>query len=140
MKSHDIDLSRYDQEILSDALDRVEAAAEVLRDKAKSNLRSKLKGTWTEHGPYKTGKYGGKLWTERIKGEMVETIRVVRSKSPRVKNILVIAGTWKTWWATQLEYGRGQWRGGHRAYMRPAIKETESTMKTILESGSGATK
>ena len=135
-KSHiDIDLSKYDSQHYAVAMDRMEAAANVLRDEAKRILKSKLKGNWQEHPPYK----GMPIWTERTKGAMVETIRVVRSKNPASKNVLVIAGTFKTWWAVQLEYGRGQWRGGARSFMRPAIKNTQSKITAILEGGSGQT-
>lgn len=135
-KAFAIDLSKYDSEFFDAALNRIEAAANVIRDDAKRILKGKLKGDWQEHGPYK----GGPIWTERTKGAMVETIRVVRSKNPAVKNILVIAGTYKTWWALQMEYGRGQWRGGARSFMRPALKNTESRVTAVLEGGHGEAK
>jgi len=135
-KSIDIDLSKYDLEFFAAALDRVEAAANVIRDDAKVKLKAKLKGNWQEHGPYR----GGPVWTAREKGAMVETIRTVRSKNPAVKNILLIAGNYKTWWAIQMEYGRGQWRGGARSFMRPALKGTEGRVTVILEGGHGGLK
>ena len=149
MKSLDIDLSKYDSEFFEVAMNRVEAAACVIRDDAKRILRGKLTGMttihrktslgftldiqipWKEHGPYK----GGAIWTERTKGAMVDTIRVTRSKNKKVKNVLVIAGNFKTWWAMQLEYGRGAWRGGAKSFMRPAMKGAESKIIGILEGG-----
>ena len=136
MAKLDIDLSKYDSEFFAAALDRVEAVANVIRDDARVKLKAKLKGNWQEHGPYK----GGAVWTERTKGAMVETIRVTRSKNPAIKNILLIAGNFKAWWAIQMEYGRGQWRGGARSFMRPAIKSTEGKVTAILEGGRGETK
>jgi len=131
MKSLDIDLSKYDSEFFEVAMNRVEAAARVIRDDAKRILQSKLKGNWQEHGPYK----GGAIWTERTKGAMVDTIRVTRSRNKKVKNVWVMAGNFKTWWARQLEYGRGGWRGGAKSFMRPAMKGAESKIIGILEGG-----
>jgi len=131
MAKIDIDLSQYDTIFFAEAMDRVEAAAIVIRDEAKRILKGKLKGNWQEHPPYK----GGSVWTEREKGAMVETIRAVRSRNEKIKNVYVIAGNYKTWWAVQLEYGRGQWRGGAKPFMRPAMKATETKVHAILEGG-----
>jgi hypothetical protein len=113
MAKFNLDLSKYDSEFLEAALDRVEKAANVIRDDAKPILRAKLKGNWTEHGPYRTGKNAGQIWTERYKQEMVKTIRTVRSRDKSKKNVFVMAGNYKTWWALQMEYGHGDWKGGN---------------------------
>ena len=47
----------------------------------------------------------------------------------------MIAGNYKTWWATQLEFGRGQWRGGKKSFMRPAVNKTKGQVTAILEGG-----
>ncbi len=140
----DCDLTRYDREFLRTAMNRVEKAADVIRDDAKRILKSKVTGMttihrksgdkvvpWTEHGPYP----GQPDWTERTKGAMVETIRTRRSYNPEVKNVWVMAGKEKTWWAVQLEYGHGQWRGGKKSFLRPAMKGAESKIAGIFEGG-----
>ena len=78
-KSHvDIDLSKYDTEFFSAAMDRVEMAGKIIRNEARRILSGKLKGNWQEHPPYK----GGPIWTEREKGAMVKTIRAVHNEPP----------------------------------------------------------
>lgn len=114
------------------SMDRLEKAADLIRDDMKSILKGKLKGRWTEHGPYK--KYG-QIWTERMKGAMVDTIRVVKKKDSGSRNIWIMAGTFKTWWATQMEYGNGDWIGGPRSFMRVALKKAPITCKGVLENG-----
>lgn len=145
MSRIDIDLSKYDSEFHEEAMKRLMGAARVIRDSARVILASKLKGNWQEHGRYKSyinsdGKLvpysgGGPSWTIREKGAMVKTIRAVRSNDKSVNNVLVIAGNFNTWWATQLEYGRGAWRGGAKSFMRPALKGANSRIIGILEGG-----
>ena len=129
MAKHNIDLSKYDSEFIGAAMKRVEASAKVIQAEAKTILSGKLKGDWKEHGPYKDGS----SWTARHHGDMIKTIRVVRKEGK--KNVLVIAGHYNTWWATQLEHGRGGWKGGAKPFMRPAMKNAEGAITTILEGG-----
>jgi hypothetical protein len=126
----ELNFKQYDLEIHKASMDRIEAAAAVIRDDARRILKSKLRGNVT-HPPYA----GGSPWTARTAGAMVETIRVVRSKDPAVRNVWVMAGTFLTWWAVQLEFGRGQWRGGAKPFLRPAMKGAEGNIKAILEGG-----
>ena len=158
-----LDLSKWDTEFFEDALNRVESAADVIRNSAKVKLKASIasaagsssairtyidkKGKkrktrpsqagerWEEHGPYATGNTAS--YTARYHQEMVNTIRTVRSKDPTVKNIWVIAGNKDSWWAKQLEYGRGDWKGGKKSFFRPAIKESESAIISICENGGG---
>lgn len=123
MSRIEIDLSKYDKQIMTAAMDRVEKAAKVIRDQAKRNC---VVGTISR--PAK-----GKFWTERSPGAMRDTIRVTRREGKN--NVLLIAGNKKTWWATQMEYGRGGWKGGPKPFMRPAISSTKSEVKSILENG-----
>lgn len=136
-----LDLSKYDSEFMSDALDRVESGACVIRDKARVNLKRSITAAggeyWREHGPYKTGKNAGQAWTQRYHGEMVNTIRATRSKNPFARNIFVMAGQYLAWWAVQLEYGNGNWKGGPKPFMRPALKESMGEVIAICESGGG---
>jgi hypothetical protein len=139
-----IDLSKYDSEFHEEAMQRLMAAADVVRDDAKRILAGKLKGDWKEHGPYKSYRskaegrrvpYSGSSWTARYKGAMVETIRTVRSKDLSKKNVWVMAGDFNTWWAVQLEFGRGAWKGGAKPFLRPALHGASSRIIGILENG-----
>ncbi len=123
MAQIDIDLTKYDVEFLKAAMSRVEKAAEAIRDAAKNKC---VVGTITR--PAK-----GAFWTERSPGAMKATIRVVRKEGKN--NVLIIAGNKKTWWATQMEYGRGAWKGGARPFMRPAIASTKGLVASIIEGG-----
>ncbi|HSW62169.1 MAG TPA: HK97-gp10 family putative phage morphogenesis protein [Dissulfurispiraceae bacterium] len=123
MSRINIDLTKYDAEFLKTAMSRVENAADVIRDAAKSRC---VVGAITR--PAK-----GQFWTERSPGAMKATIRVVRKEGKN--NVLVIAGNKKTWWATQMEYGRGGWKGGAKPFMRPAIAATKGKVSSIIEGG-----
>ena len=142
-----LDMSKWDAEFFHDALDRIESAADVIRDKAATRLKAAIasaKGIpkpsqagerWKEHGPYTNGNTAS--WTARHHKEMENTIRTVRSKDPTVKNIWVRAGAFDPWWAKQLEYGRGGWKGGAKPFFRPAMKESISEVVSICENGGG---
>lgn len=143
-----LDMSKYDAEFFHDALDRVESAADVIRDSARVKLKLAIasakggKGSlagerWREHGPYKTGKNAGAPWTERYHGELARTVRTTRSKDPTNKSIWVMAGQYKHWWAIQLEYGHGAWKGGAKPFFRPALRESMSSVIAICEGGGG---
>jgi hypothetical protein len=77
---------------------------------------------------------------ERDPGALVATIRVVRKKGDPTRNIWIMAGNYKTWWAVQTEYGRGGWKGGAKAFLRPAMAKAPATIKAILEGGHGETR
>lgn len=141
-----LDLSKWDTEFFHDALNRVESAADVIRNLARVKLKASIASArgkanslagerWKEHGPYATGNTAS--YTARYHKEMVNTIRTVRSKNPAVKNIWVMAGAYDPWWALQLEYGHGGWKGGKKSFFRPAIKESESEIISICENGGG---
>lgn len=127
----DFNFAQYDELIDKASLDRMEQAAAVIRDDARRILKSQLRGNVTRP-PYA----GGAPWTARTAGAMVETIRVVRKEGK--KNVWVMAGNYLTWWAVQLEFGRGQWRGGAKPYLRPAMKGAEGKIKGILEGTTNA--
>jgi len=125
----------FERECINASMDALEQAAKLIRDDAKRILRGKLKGNWSDRGPDK----GGEYWTERTKGAMVETIRVARKKGDPNRDVWIIAGNNKTWWAIQMEYGRGSWKGGARSFMRPAMAKAPAAIKAVLEGGSGQT-
>lgn len=125
--------TEFEAKCLNVGMDRLEAGAKIIRDDAKRILASKIKG------PPVTRPAKGPAWTERKPGSMIETIRVVRKKDPSVRNIWIMAGNRDVWWATQLEYGRGEWKGGPKPFLRPAMKGAASAIKAIMENGSGGT-
>jgi hypothetical protein len=121
----DFNLTKYDAEFLKTAMGRIEKAAEIVRDEAKRRCKV---GTLTR--PAK----GSAYWTERSPGAMRDTIRVVRKGGKN--NVRVYAGNRKTWWATQMEYSRGGWKGGPKPFLRPAIAAVKDTVKHTIEEGS----
>lgn len=135
MRFERFDLQKYDDEIIKSAMDRVEAGAEIVRDAAKRILFSKVQGRWKEHGPYKKRP---DYWTERTHGAMVKTIRTFRDD--KKKKVKILAGDKKTWWAKQLEYGNGEWKGGAKPFLRPALMQSEGQVEYVLESGAGQTR
>ena len=117
-------------------MERLEAAGKIVRDDAKRTLEPKLEGLWREHGPYKSGPYAGETWTARYKKKMLDTVRVVRKHGDtKSRNVWIMAGNYNTWWAIQMEYGRGGWKGGRRSFLRPALKGAAAAMKNVIENG-----
>lgn len=132
-------------------------AAKIIRDKAKENLRSKLTGmttitrkrggeisqkreAWKEHGIYQKGQYAGKYWTERHYKAMINTICVYpESPNTDYRTVRIYAGNSKTWWAKQLEFGRGDWHGGAKPFLRPAMQSSLMQIKAVIESGNAET-
>ena len=119
---------------------RLVASAEIVRMNAIYKLQGLIRGGWKEHEEYKTGGAAGKYWTVRHYREMVHTIRVVRKYGGTSRDVRIYAGNRKTWWALQMEYGHGQWKGGAKPFLRPAIRSSIPQIKVIIESGAGQTK
>ena len=138
-----LNFKQYDEIIKKSCLSRMHEAAKLLRDDMKKNCHRNYN---IKRPPYKTGPYAGRTWTSRVwptdMSIMAETIRVVEKKglglhqSPDVR---VYAGNWKTWWATQMEFGRGGWKGGAHPFMRPSVQKLQSQIKVVLESGNAET-
>lgn len=116
-------------------MDRLEAAGKIVQVDAKRILTGQLKGNWTEHGPYQSGANAGATWTARYKKKMVDTVRVTRKYGDTSRNIWIMAGNYDTWWAIQMEYGKGDWKGGKWSFLRPALKGAASAMKSVIENG-----
>lgn len=127
-------------ECVNVSMDRLEAAAHIIADDAKRILQSKIKGPPVKHPAYQRGPYRGAVWTERDPGALVATIRVVRKKEDSARNVWIMAGNYKTWWALQTEYGRGDWKGGKKSFIRPAMANAPRAIKVCLEGGHGETK
>ena len=51
------------------------------------------------------------------------------------RNIWVMAGNFKTWYAKQVEYGKGGWKGGAHPFLRPAMRKSRAKLKMIIEGG-----
>jgi HK97 gp10 family phage protein len=132
-------------EILSNCMERIEKAAIVVRDAARAKMTG-FKYTWKEHGPYKTGAYRGQIWTARDYDALKATIRVTKKKETGIgagvgfkaakdMNVWILAGQFKTWYAIQVEFGRGEWKGKPHPFLRPAFNESMGKIKSIIENG-----
>ena len=147
----DWDLQKYDGEFRKAGMERLEKAAGAIRDEAKQRGAS---GSVTRiPGRLRFVNADGRLvpssppiWMERSPGAMKKTIRVVRRReatlaggqvdwSVKDDNVRVYAGNFKTWWATQMEYGNGMWKGGARPFLRPAMTQAEGKIRSIIEDG-----
>ncbi len=143
-------------ELRNVGMNRLVAAAEVIKRNAIKNLQVKITGVtkvrwlrkdgavektepWKEHGVYATGKYAGKIWTERHYREMINTVRVVRKNGSDDRDVRIYAGNFKTWWALQMEFGHGDWHGGAKSFLRPAMNGSISEIKAVIESGNAET-
>jgi hypothetical protein len=135
-----LNFAQYDELIKNASMARIRQAAEVIQ----MNMILKCKKSYKNRRPvYKKGPYAGQIYTARDMDIMAKTIRVVEKKGPGLHaepNVRVYAGNFKTWWAVQMEYGRGAWKGGASPFMRPAINGSKAQIKTVLEGGSGQTK
>lgn len=129
------DVSEIIPELRLAGMGRLKVAAGMIRDEAKRILKSKMKGAPINRPVYKTGKAKGMYWTAREHGAMIKTIRVSTKKGSKARNVWIMAGTDKTWWALQMEYGRGGWQGGRRSFLRPAIKKSIPKIKNYLKNG-----
>lgn len=133
--------AQYDELIKNSCLGRMREAAEHLQ----MQMILKCKKSYANRrGVYKKGRAAGQIWTARDMDIMAKTIRVSEKRGGSFgldnQNVRVYAGNFKTWWAIQMEYGRGAWKGGPWPFVRPAIASSKSQIKIILESGSGQTK
>lgn len=154
MSRIDFDLQKYDGEFAAAGMKRLVRAAEVIRDEAKRRIKV---GTVTRVPGRKMMRMkDGRMvastmppkWMERTPGEMKKTIRVVQKydfsttflknlanmegdDSPA--NVRVYAGNFNDWWALQMEYGYGAWKGGAQPFLRPAIYGSQSRIRAIIE-------
>jgi len=143
MGAIDFNLQKFDGEFKAAGMARVVKAAEAIRDAAKGFCRE---GTVTRIPGRKTMVVNGRKvestsppeWMERTPGAMKKTIRVVRLKTENLdmskpENVRVYAGNKKTWWATQMEFGFGAWKGGAKPFLRPGLRTAESKARAIIE-------
>lgn len=119
--------------VTGQAMIRLRKAGELLKDNVKSKLTSVIKNPDYNRPVYKTGKNAGKWWTSRVATELRESCRVVEKNDKIHNNILVICGHSKAYWAAMFEYAATPARG--TKFFRPAISQSRSKMKDILENG-----
>jgi hypothetical protein len=156
MAQIDFDLQKYDGEFLAAGMDRLVKAAKTIRDDAKRRIKV---GTITRVPGRKMMRMrDGRMvestmppkWMERTPGEMKKTIRVVQRYDfsgtflknlsslegiSEAANVRVYAGNFNDWWATQMEFGYGAWKGGAQPFLRPALHGSQSKVRSIIEGG-----
>ena len=132
----DFNLQKYDGEFKAAGMARIEKAAKAIQGIAKgfceagSITRPVRKRYVYQHHLEPSS---GPLWTAREIGGMMRSIRVSRSHDASVPNVRVYAGNFAAWYAIQMEFGRGRWKGGARPFLRPALHTGESVVRSIIE-------
>lgn len=151
----DIDLQKYDGEFKKAGMDRLVKAAEAIRDAARGFVPT---GTVTRVPGRRRKVRNHRLvpdeappiWMERTPGAMKKTLRTVRKKGfenvesldagsgtfwTENNDVRVYAGTFKTWWAIQMEKGRGKWKAAPVAFMEKGIAASSEKVRSIIENG-----
>jgi len=109
-----------DKGIYNNAMDRLEAAGNVIAAKA----RIKCPVGTISRPIYKTGIYAGKYWTSRDAGALKKTIRVVRKYGDPYHNIWIMAGNKQVYYAQIVEH--------FTPFLRPALRGSKSEIKTVI--------
>jgi len=122
-----------DNVVMAEAMRRIEAAGNVLAEKIRSNLRSQIKNPNYSRPPYKKGRYAGKWWTARDAGELLKSVRVVKKFDSIHRNIWIVVGNSKAYYAAIYEYATDPQRG--KKFYRPALASARPTMKSVIENG-----
>jgi len=142
-----------DNVVMAEAMRRIELAGNVLAAKIRSNLESAINKATTREARIKTkkgyvsrtvkryrsrpmyesGDYAGKWWTARDAGELLKSIRVVKKFDSIHRNIWIVVGNSKAYYAAIFEYATDPKRG-HKFY-RPALASARPTMKSVIENG-----
>jgi len=110
-----------DDIIFPKAMKRLEKAAEVVAEKARSRCPV---GT-VSRPMYKTGRYAGQYWTARDAGQLKKSIRVVKLRGSKARNVRVYAGHKKAFYAQIVEF--------YTPFMRPAVNSSKRQIKWVLE-------
>jgi hypothetical protein len=131
-----------DNVVMTEAMRRLQLAAEILKVSIKANLvavinhavsRPVYKGGYVD-GKYVPGAvYAGKWWTARAAGELYRSVRVVTKKDSPHRNVWVIVGNSKAYYSAMFEYATDPKRG--RKFYRPALASSRSSMKSVIENG-----
>jgi hypothetical protein len=114
-------------------MSRLIDASYVVKDEAARQLRGHIgsgKTTGINRPIYKTGPYAGVEWTKRNFGELLQSVRVVRDKTPsgkafsKKRNVRIYAGHFLAYYADIFEYTK--------PFMRTALDATLSRVKSII--------
>ena len=143
---------QYDGQLAKSCMKRLRKAGHVIADAAKKRVaiqdayyRYPTKSGGVKIVPaIREGK--PKFWMERSRGAMRKTIRVVEERDVEGslgagtgaligRDVWVMAGNKKTWWAVQMEFGAGDWKGGPRPFLRPALHASKARVQQIIENG-----
>jgi hypothetical protein len=132
-----------DNVVMGEAMRRLEMAGNLLASKIEQNLLSQIKNPNYSRPPYKGGYvngkyvpgavYAGKWWTARDAGELLRSVRVVKKEDSAHRNIWVITGNSKAYYAAAYEYSTDPKRG--KKFYRPALASSRSRMKSVIENG-----
>ena len=114
-----------DKEIMGNAMDRLEKAANVVAEKARQKCPV---GNDRE----------GKGWSIRQSGTLKDSIRVVRLRGDAKRNVRVYAGERNShyltaYYARFVEYGTVKMKA--KPFLRPALNSSKAEIKNILENG-----
>ncbi len=117
------------EEMTHKAMNRLEKAGELVRDKARLMCRP-----GEARPPYKNGK----AWTARMPGTLSKSIRVVRLKGDPKLDVRIYAGARKSdrltaYYAHMVEFGTVKMRA--RPFLRPALNMSKGQIKRIMENG-----
>jgi len=133
---------------------RFDAAAMVLQNQIKNNLRSIINTAtsrmrtrkngsqynarrFMSRDVYQSGDDAGKWWTARTAGNLLWSVRTVKQhKQNGEPSSWVMVGNKQAYYATMFEYSKGNAKGYRgRPYWRPAIATSKSKMVQIWEKG-----
>lgn len=119
----------FDQEIIGASMERLEAAAEVVAAKARTDCPV---GTLSRP-IYRRGSYKGETWTKRDAGALKKTIRVTKKEEEGIviakfRNVWIMAGNYNVYYARIVEYYG-------KSFLRNALINSIPEIKSILENG-----
>jgi len=130
------DATGLDKIVTETGIRRVRKAAKVIADAA----RRKCPVGTISRPMYKTGRYHDKPWTARDAGQLKKSVRVVERHAEKYGfelaqfetlghygSVRVYAGNFLAYYASIVEF--------NTPFMRPALMETRSEVKRILEDG-----
>ena len=129
------DIKPLNKEIMRNGMRRLRKAGEVVKRKARS---SPVVNRSTVSRPmYTKGRYAGQFWTARDAGALKKSIRVVEKHGGEAGGYITIkagqleiriyAGTKKIYYAQIVEF--------YTPFMRPALNNSKSQIKSIMENG-----
>ncbi len=109
---------RFDGEIMSAGMDRLEKAAGIIAEDARRRV------------PVGKSVIGKGKWSSRESGALKRSIRVVRLRDSKARNIRIYAGNREVYYARWVEYGTVKMKA--RPFLRPALNVSKSKIQNIL--------